>query len=95
MEELVERAKKDEEEAFNELIMLLKNDMYLIAKSKLKSEDDIADAIQETILSCYNNLRKLRNNSLFKNWLIKILINECNKIYKKKKKMICFVKKMK
>lgn len=86
MEELVARAKKDDEEAFNELILLLRNDMYLIAKSKLQDEDDIADAIQETILSCYDNLRKLRNNALFKTWIIKILINECNKIYKRRKK---------
>ena len=31
-------------------------------------------------------MRKLRDNKLFKTWLIKILINECNKIYKKRKK---------
>lgn len=86
MEELIERAMQKDEEAFNELIILLQNDMYLIAKSKLKNEDDISDAIQETILSCYNNLRKLRNTSLFKPWLTKILINECNKIYRKRKK---------
>lgn len=86
MEELVEKAKQNDEEAFNELIILLKSDMYLIAKSKLKNEDDISDAIQETILSCYKNLRKLRNNSLFKTWLIKILVNECNKIYRKRKR---------
>lgn len=86
MEELVEKAKKNDENAFNELIFLIQNEMYLIAKSKLKNEDDIADAIQETIISCYKNLRKLRNTNLFKTWLIRILINECNKIYKKRKK---------
>ena len=85
VEELVERAKKGSEDAFNELILLLQNEMYLIAKSKLDNEEDIADAIQETILSCYKNLRKLKNDRFFKTWLIKILINECNKIYRKKK----------
>lgn len=86
MEELVEKAKKNDEQAFNELILLIQKEIYLIAKAKLKNEDDMADAIQETILSCYRNLKKLRNSSLFKTWLIKILINECNKIYKKRKK---------
>ncbi len=86
MEELVKKAKKGDENAFNELILLTQKEMYLIAKTKLKDENDIADAIQETILSCYKNLRKLRDNKLFKTWLIKILINECNKIYKKRKK---------
>lgn len=86
MEELVEKAKKNDESAFNELILIVQKEMYLIAKTKLKNEDDIADVIQETILSCYKNLRKLRDNALFKTWLIKILINESNKVYKKRKK---------
>ena len=86
MEELVEKAKKNDEEAFNKLIILVQEEMYLIAKSKLKNEDDVADAIQEAILLCYKNVRKLRDNKFFKTWLIKILINECNKIYKKRKK---------
>ncbi len=86
VEELVRKAKKGDENAFNELIVLTQKEMYLIAKTKLKNEDDMADAIQETILACYKNLRKLRDNKLFKTWLIKILINECNKIYKKRKK---------
>lgn len=88
VEELVKKAKRNDEDAFNELILLTQKEMYLIAKTKLKNEDDIADAIQETILSCYKNLRKLRNNKFFKTWLIKILMNECNKIYKKRKKQM-------
>lgn len=84
MEELVEKAKKKDDEAFNELIMKMEKEMYLIARTRLKNEDDIADSIQETILSCYKNLRKLKDNSSFKSWLIKILINECNNIYRKK-----------
>lgn len=84
MEELVEKAKKKDDEAFNELIMKMEKEMYLIARTRLKNEDDIADSIQETILSCYKNLRKLKDNLSFKSWLIKILINECNNIYRKK-----------
>lgn len=86
MEELVERAQKNDEQAFNELILKVQKEMYLIAKSKLKDEEDIADAIQETILSCYKNLKKLRDNKLFKTWLIRILINECNDIHRTRKK---------
>lgn len=86
MEELVEKAKHNDDNAFNELILLVQKEMYLIAKTKLKNDDDIADAIQETIISCYKNLHRLRNKTLFKTWLIKILINECNKVYKKRKK---------
>ncbi len=86
MEELVVRAKEKDESAFDELILLIQKEMYLIAKTKLKNEDDVADAIQETILLAYKNLRKLRDDKYFKTWIIKILINECNKIYNRKKK---------
>lgn len=86
MEELVEKAKSNDEKAFDEIITLTKKEMYLIAKARLKNDEDIADVIQETILSCYKNIKKLKNNSYFKTWIIKILINECNKIYRKKGK---------
>ena len=86
MEELVEKAKKNDEIAFNELIISIEKEIYLIARTRLKNEEDIADAMQETIISCYKNLKKLRENSFFKTWTIKILINECNKIYKKNQK---------
>ena len=86
MEELVKKAKNNDEKAFDDLIILIEKELYLIAKTKLKNDDDIADAIQETILKCYQNIYKLRDAKLFKTWTIKILINECNKIYRKKEK---------
>jgi len=89
VEELVEKAKK-EDEAFDELILSIEKELFFIAKTRLKNEDDIADAIQETILACYKNLKKLRNNAFFKTWAIKILINKCNDIYKKRKNNISF-----
>lgn len=86
MEELIERAKNNDKIAFSELIVAIQKELYLIAKTKLKNHDDIGDAIQETIYKSYKNLRKLKDNSLFKTWIIRILINECNNIYKKRKK---------
>ena len=92
MKELVERAKNYDEQAFDELILSMEKEMYLIAKSRLRNEEDIADAIQETILSCYKNIHKLKHNELFSAWTIRILINKCNDIYKKRKKQeICLV----
>ena len=85
MKDLVIRAKKGDETAFDELIMQIKQQLYLIAKTQLKDEDDIADAIQDTIIMCYKNIKKLKDNMLFKTWIIKILLNECRKIYKKNK----------
>ena len=49
MEELVQKAKNNNEEAFDEIILSIEKEMYLIARARLNSDDDIADAIQETI----------------------------------------------
>ena len=72
---LVNLAKKNNKEAFSKLIEIIKKDLYLIAKTKLNNEDDIADVIQDTIISCYKNIKSLRDNKSFKAWAIKILIN--------------------
>ena len=59
MEELVEKAKNKDKNAFSELIINVKKELYLVAKLKLKNEDDISDAIQETLLKSYKNIIKL------------------------------------
>lgn len=85
MEELVEKAKNCDSEAFTHLILNIERDLYCIAKSRIDNENDIDDIIQETMIIAYLNIRKLKNNSFFKTWIIRILINNCNKFYKSKK----------
>lgn len=86
MEELVQKAKNGNTYAFTELISSIKNDLYRVGKTRLNDDNDINDAIQETMINAYKNIKKLKENSYFKSWIIKILINECNKIYKYKYK---------
>lgn len=85
MEELVERAKNNDSDAFTHLILNIERDLYCIAKSKIDNENDIEDIIQETMIIAFLNIKKLKNNSFFKTWIIRILINNCNKFYKRKK----------
>ncbi len=85
MEKLVERAKNNDSDAFTHLILNIERDLYCIAKSKIDNENDIEDIIQETMIIAFLNIKKLKNNSFFKTWIIKILINNCNKFYKRRK----------
>lgn len=85
--ELVEKAKNGDNEAFNELIENNKLKMYKTAKAILNNEDDICDAIQETLISAYKNLNKLKENKFFSTWIIRILINKCYDIIAKNKKV--------
>lgn len=86
MEEIIEKAKKGDNQAFTVLITSMQSELYKIAKLRLKSDDDINEAVQETIIKTYSSIKKLKNNQYFKTWIIKILINECNSIYQKNKK---------
>lgn len=66
----------------------MQTDLYKIAKSRLKNDDDTFDAIQTTIEKAYKNIKKLKNDSSFRSWIITILVNECNQIYNKKSKIV-------
>lgn len=85
MEELVKKAKTGDEAAFTSLVYELRQDLYKIARCRLSCEDDIEDAIQETMIVAFKNIRKLKKEDSYKKWLIKILVNKCNHIYKKNK----------
>lgn len=82
---LVKLAKNKDKRAFIELINIIKKEIYLTAKIKLKDEKDIEEAIKNTILKNFKNIKRLHNNNMFKIWIMKNHINECNKIEKKKK----------
>lgn len=86
MEELIKRAQKGDQEAFTILVKSMKDDLYKISKTRISNEDDMQDAIQETMLEMFKSIKKLRDPKLFKKWIITILINKCNRIYRRKYK---------
>lgn len=86
MEELILKAKNGDKTAFTELMLQIKDELYKIAKIRLKNDDDVFDVIQETMVLAYKSLKKLKYDYYFKTWIIKILINECNKFYRVKSK---------
>lgn len=88
MEELIKNSLQGDQNAYTELIKIIQIDMYKIANSQLNNIDDINDAIQETIIHSYNKLHTLKSIDYFKTWIIRILINECNTIHRKRKKQL-------
>ena len=86
MEELVERAKNGEKEAYSELINMIKKDMFNKLRYKISEPEDIEDIIQDTIIIGYTKIKQLRDNKRFKTWMMKILNNECNRFYNDKQR---------
>ena len=84
MDELVLRAKDGDADAYTQLILEIRNDLYKICKMRITSDDEIDDIIQDTMIQTFKNIKKLKDPSKFKSWIISILINNCNHYYMKK-----------
>lgn len=82
-EQLVRRAKKRDPDAFTELMDRQMQGMYKVARSILYREEDAADAIQETILICWEKIGQLKVDRYFQTWMTRILINNCCKTLQK------------
>lgn len=85
---LVRKARKHDKTAFQQLMEQEGKAMYKVAKAILKNEEDVADAMQETALACWEKIHTLKKEKYFRTWLIRILINNCNAIYRQRGKMI-------
>ena len=88
MKSLVKRAQRGDDQAFVELIEENKQAMYKVAVGILKNDFDAADAIQQSILTCYEKLKELEKAQYFKTWLLRILINNCNQMLREQKKVV-------
>ncbi len=83
MTDLVRKSKKGDKEAFALLIDMHRQLLYNTALLTLHQEDDALDAIQDTILACWENLPTLQKNQYFKTWLVRILLNKCYDIQRR------------
>ena len=88
MELLVKKAKRGDAEAFIELIERNKQSMYKVARGFLHEEEDVADAMSETVLTCYEKIRTLKQDAYFKTWMIRIMINHCKDILRAQRRSI-------
>ena len=69
---LIEEAKNRNPDAFDRLMRTQLQSMYRIAISMLQNEEDAADAIQETVLKCWQKIGQLKKEEFFQTWLTRI-----------------------
>lgn len=83
MNTLIQKALTRDSEAFTELMQSQMQNLYKTARAILNQDEDVADAIQETILTCWEKLDTLKNPQYFRTWMTRILINKCNDLIRK------------
>ena len=75
--ELVDRAKRGDEEAFDALARKVGDRCMPIACRILRDVDRAEDAVQAALIVAWRELRTLRDPERFEPWLHRILTNEC------------------
>ncbi len=59
--------------------------MFHVSYTILRRQSDCADAVQEALLKAWNARETLRDMSLFKPWLVSILVNTCKSMLRHKR----------
>lgn len=90
MRRLVKKAMEGNKDAFAQLMEMNTQSMYKVARAYFANDADVADAISETVLVCYEQLHTLRKPEYFKTWMIRILINQCNEMIRQGRREISY-----
>ena len=59
-----------------------KQTLMRVAYGFFQNEEDVADAVAQTVADAYEHIRELKKPEYFKTWLVRILINRCTKQYR-------------
>lgn len=76
-EELVERHRYGDEEAFEEIYRRFADMVYNVALRMSNDPDEAADLTQDIFLRIYRHLGKFRGKSSLKTWIYRVALNQC------------------
>ncbi len=68
----------------------IKNRLYRTAFLYLGNENLAIDAVDEAVFHGFKAMQKLRQAEFFETWLTRILINECKKELRRRKRVLIF-----
>ncbi|HEX3029713.1 MAG TPA: sigma-70 family RNA polymerase sigma factor, partial [Clostridia bacterium] len=80
------KACKGDKNAFSELIQERKNDIYRIAYTYVKNEEEALEILHDTVYKALISVKKLKNVECFNAWLSRIIVTCSMDFLKKKKK---------
>ena len=83
--ELVQRAQREDKEAFEELLRRHQHRVFAVAGGILKRREDVEDIAQQVFVKAYFSLKRFDQRAAFSTWLYKITVNECWDMLRKKK----------
>ena len=82
MTDLAEKARRGDADAYAELYAGVYRDMYRFAFYVLGHKEDAEDAVADTAVEAFREIRSLRNAEAFRAWIFRILSNICRRTLK-------------
>lgn len=84
-EQLVELSVSGDADAFGEIVRRWERKIFALCFGMLGREDDARDAVQESFISAYRNLKNFRGEAKVSSWLHRIAVNQCLTIKRRAK----------
>jgi RNA polymerase sigma-70 factor, ECF subfamily len=82
---LISHSQKGDPDAFRLLVERYNRILFGTAYLMTRDREQAQDAVQDTLIQVWKHLPSLRLRGSFKAWILRILINEVNKNYRKKR----------
>jgi RNA polymerase sigma-70 factor (ECF subfamily) len=85
---LVERARRGDRVAFAELVRVSGARLDATARLILRDPDLAQDAVQETLIRAWRDIRRLRDPGVFDHWLHSLVAHACIDIARKRRRRV-------
>ena len=89
--QLIEQCRGGNFNNFRKLVELTSPFAYSVAFRMLGNEDQAKDVVQETMVTIWQQLKKIKTAEVYKTWIYRIVVNKCYDEMRKRKRNPEFV----
>ncbi len=89
--QLIEECRRGNFNNFRKLIELTSPFAYSVAFRILGNEDQAKDVVQETMITIWQKLKRIKSAEVYKTWIYRIVVNKCYDHMRKRKRNPEFV----
>jgi RNA polymerase sigma-70 factor (ECF subfamily) len=84
---LVQRAQRGDRDAYEQLARAAAPRLFLVASRVLRNPDAAEDAVQETLVSIWQDLGTLRDPARFDGWAYRMVVHACRRQDRRRRRL--------
>ena len=75
--EIIEECRNGNRQKFREVVRTVSPFAYSVAFRMLGDEESAKDIVQESLITMWENMKRIRSADAFKTWVYRIVVNKC------------------